>query len=432
MPMSGRVLLIAAVLSLSTGQAWGAGRDPSFGAGADWVRTFELPDGSRTKLLGAGDVAVQPDGRIVVAADAVGPLGERRWVVVRYLPDGRLDVGFGAGGATVIDTGTPGAAEAVALQGDGRIVVTGPAVCRQEQCFAAARLNVDGTPDAGFGAGGVARHAPIRRTYARDVALQRDGGIVLAGGWYRGGDANDDDVGCLMRLLPDGRLDTSFARDGVARIDHGYGDDFLTSVTLQGRRIVAAGAGRYIDSSRGGFAVVRYRQDGSRDRRFGRRGHRLVSFGRGRWALPVAVSAAPAGGLVIAGNTGRGVDRRQPAVARLTRGGSLDRGFGGDGRVRTRVRPSGGGALAAQVDPAGRALIAGDAYADGTRDAAAWAFVRYTASGRLDRSLAPDGLFRDFFSPGADRASALALAGDRLVAAGTVSGSLGVARYVLP
>jgi len=88
MPMSGRVLLIAAVLSLSTGPAWSAGRDPSFGGGAGWVRTFELPDRSRTKLPGATDVAVQPDVRSVVATDAVGPLGGRRWVVMRYLPDG--------------------------------------------------------------------------------------------------------------------------------------------------------------------------------------------------------------------------------------------------------------------------------------------------------------------------------------------------------
>jgi hypothetical protein len=70
--------------------------------------------------------------------------------------------------------------------------------------------------DAGFGAGGVARHAPIRRTDARAVAVQPDGRIVLAGRWYKPGDANDDDVGCLMRLLPDGRLDTRPSHRHVA------------------------------------------------------------------------------------------------------------------------------------------------------------------------------------------------------------------------
>jgi hypothetical protein len=125
--------------------------------------------------------------------------------------------------------------------------------------------------DAGFGAGGVASR-PVRRTNARAVAVQPDERIVLAGRWYKPGDANDDDVGCLMRLLPDGRLDTSFSRDGVTRIDHGHGDDGLTSVALQRRR--------HISGSRGSFAVVRYGPNGSRDRRFGRRGRRLIRSAR--------------------------------------------------------------------------------------------------------------------------------------------------------
>jgi hypothetical protein len=79
---------------------------------------------------------------------------------------------------------------------------------------------------------------------------------------------------------------------------------------------------------------------------------------------------------VIAGNTGREFDRWQPAVARLTRDGSFDRRFGRGGRVRTQVRPFGGEAHALQVDAGGRVLIAGNAYTDSARDAAAWACDR--------------------------------------------------------
>jgi uncharacterized delta-60 repeat protein len=427
----GHLLLLAAVFCLTAPPASGAALDASFGGGG-WVRTLELPDGSGTRLEGAADVAVQPDGRIVVAADVTGPLGERDWVVLRYLPDGRLDPNFGRGGATVVGTGANGVARALALQPDGKVVVTGPAVCGQEQCFAAARLNPDGTLDAGFGAGGVARHAPVRRTDAYDVAVQPDGRIVLAGRWFRGGDANDDEFACVMRLLPDGRLDPGFSRDGMVRLDHGHGDDFLRAIAIQGRRIVVAGAGRLIAGSRGGFAVVRFRPDGSPDRTFGRRGRRIVSFGGRRWATPLAVSTAPGSRLLIAGNTGTVADRWQPAVARLTRDGTVDRGFGSGGRVRTRVPPFGGGALAMQVDARGRVLLAGDAYSDATRDGADWALVRYTRAGRLDPSFAPGGVLRGDFSASAGGASALALAGDRIVAAGTISSSLGVARYLVP
>jgi uncharacterized delta-60 repeat protein len=428
----GHLLIFAAcaVLCLSATPARATQLDPSFG-GAGWVRTYELP-GASFHLEDANDVAVQPDGKIVVAADVSGPLGEREWVVVRYLPDGLLDPGFGNGGGTVVGMRAQGVARALALQRDGKIVVTGDALCEDlEKCFGAARLNPDGSLDAGFGVGGIARHAPVRRTEAHDVAVQPDGRIVLAGGWFRGGDANDDDLACVMRLLPDGRLDPAFSRDGVVRLDHGHGDDDLEAVAIQGRRIVVAGAGRLIAGSRGGFAVVRFRPDGSLDRTFGRRGRRIVSFGR-RWATPVALATGPRGRLVIAGNTGTGVERWQPAVARLTRGGSLDRSFGSGGRVRTPVRPFGGGAMDVQVDARGRVLLAGDAYSDAARDAADWALVRYTGAGRIDRSLAADGVFRGDFSPVAERASALALAGDRLVAAGAVGSTLGVARFVLP
>lgn len=186
--MSRLVLLIAAALWLTAAPASGAQLDPSFG-GRGWMTMFQLPDGA--ELGEPTDVAVQPDGKILV---------------------------------------------------------TGPATCEQlESCFAAARLNADGTLDAGFGTGGMARHAPVRRTRASDIAVQPDGRIVLAGEWFQDGDANADDLACVMRLLPDGRLDPSFSRDGMARLDHGHGDDYLTGVAIQGRRIVVAGAGRLIE-----------------------------------------------------------------------------------------------------------------------------------------------------------------------------------------
>jgi uncharacterized delta-60 repeat protein len=419
------VLVMTAVLWLGAGPAWGQARDPSFGAGG-LVFTFRLGE---AQLHAATDVAVQPDGRIVVTVEGSGSPAPGNWLVLRYLPDGRLDTGFGAGGMAVINTGHTAPAEALALQPDGKIVVTGLATCEQmENCFAAARLNPDGRLDPSFGTAGVARHSPVRRTAASDVTVQPDGRIVLAGDWYQGGDANDDELACLMRLLPDGRLDTSFSRDGLVRLDHGHGDDYLVGVEMQGRRILATGAGRFITGLRGGFAVVRLRPDGSRDRSFGRRGRRIVTFGRRRWALPTAVATAPRGRIVVAGIAGRTAERWDPAVARLTRNGRLDRGFGRGGRVVSPVRPFGGTADALQVDAGGGVLLAGHAFNGPRLDASnsALTLLRYSAAGRLER------LLRDDLDTGTDRAFALALAGDRAVAAGTYGSILGITRYVLP
>jgi uncharacterized delta-60 repeat protein len=409
-------------------RAQGISLDPSFGGGSGLSQTIDVFDPTRFNPDDAHDVEVQPDGKILVTADGSGPLGERWWVVVRYLPDGMLDTSFGNGGAAVLEDMDGGTATGLELQRDGKIVITGWAHCL-EKCFAAARLNPDGSLDPSFGDGGVARHDPIRRTEAYDVAIQRDGRIVLVGDWFKGGDANDDQVGCVMRLLPDGRLDRSFSRDGVVRFEHGHGDDHLVAVTIQERRIVAAGAGRLISGSRGGFGVVRLRRNGSFDRSFGRRGKRVVAFRHG--AMPVGISTAPRGRLVIAGNAGLEDFGWQPAAARLNRNGSIDRRFGSRGRVRTRIGPSGGSAHGLLVDRRGRVVLGAGAES-GTPATPDWVLIRYTARGRPDRTFAPGGVHRENFGTGPDVASALAPAGDRLVAAGAIGGGLRVARYLMP
>lgn len=419
----------AALWLATAAQAQGVSLDPFFGGGSGSVRLSGPIDWASFYPDDASDIEIQPDGKIVVAADGDGPLGETWWAVLRFLPDGRLDPGFGNGGSAILERTDGGPARGLALQPDGKIVVTGAAFCSNlEKCFAAARMNADGSLDPSFGDAGIARHDPIRRTDSYDVAVQRDGRIVVVGDWFRGGDANDDQVGCIMRLLPDGRLDRSFSRDGVVRFEHGHGDDHLAAVTMQRRRIVAAGAGRLISGSRGGFGVVRLRRNGSLDRTFGRRGKRVVPFRHG--AMPVAISTAPRGRLVIAGNAGLENFRSQPAVARLNRSGSLDRRFGSGGRVRTRIRPFGSRAHGMLVDLRSRVVLAGEAHS-GTPAAPDWALVRYTARGTPDGSFAPGGVHRGDFGTGSEVASALALMGDRIVAAGSIGGGLGVTRYLV-
>jgi uncharacterized delta-60 repeat protein len=241
----------------------------------------------------------------------------------------------------------------------------------------------------------------------------------------RGGDAQDSALVCVVRLLPDGRLDTGFSRDGVAVLDHGYGNDSAEAVVLQGRRVVVAGAGR--DAAGARFGIARFRRDGRLDRSFGRRGHRVLGFGSRRLAHAFALAAMPGGDLVVAGSAT--VEDRPPqvAVARLTRDGALDRRFG---RVRTPPGPFGGHALAVAAQPGGRVLVAGRAFADPAIDGSDWALLRYTRGGRLDPSFGGDGIVVTDFGTGADAAAALALVPGRVVVAGEIYASLGIARYL--
>lgn len=306
------------------------------------------------------------DGRIVTAGEVHDGQSNRYFGALRYLPDGRLDPSFGAGGLTAVDLGSFETPRAVAIQPDGKIIVAGETDCATARCFAAMRLNRDGTVDAGFGAGGVVRKEfRLQAAWANDVAIQRDGRIVLAGPRLRGGDAQDSELVCVVRLLPDGRLDPSFDGDGTARLDMGYGNDGAQAVTIQRGRIVIAGRGRH-HAAGARFGVARFRADGRLDRSFARRGYRTLSFGRQRLAAAYAVAATPNDRLLVAGSAT--IEGRAPefAIARLTAAGALDRTFGTGGRVRTAPGPFGGNARAITPLSGGRVLVAGRAFGDAT------------------------------------------------------------------
>jgi uncharacterized delta-60 repeat protein len=183
------------------------------------------------------------------------------------------------------------------------------------------------------------------------VAIDGQGRIVLAGVRLRGGDAQDSATVCVIRLLPDGRPDPSFSRNGVALVDHGYGNDSAEAVVLRGGKVIVAGDGRDAGGSR--FGLARLRGDGRLDRSFGRRGHRLVSFGARRVATAYALTAAPDGRIVAVGGAVAGGRRPQFAIARRGRRGRLER------RVRTGTGEDTAEAIA--LTP-GHATIAGSIY----------------------------------------------------------------------
>src|SRR5262249_4506077 len=139
-------------------------------------------------------------------------------MVARYNPDGSLDTSFGAGG--VASTSLVTTASAVAIQADGKIVVAGnyyssPGVAQ----FALARLTATGALDGSFGAAGNgAVVTPIFQgdlwDTAYDMALQSDGKIVVVGARTPSAGAGNTGDFLLVRYTPGGALDTSFGPAG--------------------------------------------------------------------------------------------------------------------------------------------------------------------------------------------------------------------------
>jgi uncharacterized delta-60 repeat protein len=269
--------------------------DSGFGAGGI-VRTDIFGKGAQ-----ANAVAVQPDGKIVVAGLAVGASGiDSDFAIVRYNADGTLDTSFGTGGVVTTDLGTRGDdVRAVAVQPDGRIVAAGSA----DEDIALARYLPDGELDGTFGHGGSTITDLGSDDVANGVALTQAGDIVIAG-FTLGPKVNRDFL--LARYLADGNLDTTFGDRGTVKTDVGGGDDFAENLAVDAAgRIVLVG--RATSPTILDLAVIRYQPDGTLDAGFEGDGILTADFhGRGEFGQDLAIDGD--GRIVAAGYTANGSD----------------------------------------------------------------------------------------------------------------------------
>lgn len=157
--------------------------DPDFGTGGKTI----TPIGAGNALDVANSVAVLPDGKILVAGTSAND-----YVLARYTPGGVIDTGFGNGGGNFIDLG--GAVDAgygMAVQSDGKILLTGTSNLNGRDYFALLRFTSGGNIDSSFGnGGGLITAVTADADSARAIALQNDGRILIAG-WAGALNAND-------------------------------------------------------------------------------------------------------------------------------------------------------------------------------------------------------------------------------------------------
>ena len=265
-------------------------------------------------------MAIQSDGKIV----AVGRAGGTgfRFALARYNPDGSLDMSFSGGGFETTDFGAgDDEATAVALQGNGKIVVVGVAGGGD---FALARYNPNGSLDTSFSGDGKQTTDFGADDEANGVALQGDGKIVAVGGGGAGGDF------ALARYNPNGSLDTSFSGDGRQTTDFGGDDDQAAGVALQSGKIVAVGFVGCTCPRRPDFVLARYNPNGSLDTSFSGDGKQTTNFGVASTWPRVWRSRATA-------RSSRSARPALPvfALTRYNPDGTLDTSFSGDGRQRT-------------------------------------------------------------------------------------------------
>jgi uncharacterized delta-60 repeat protein len=199
-------------------------------------------------------IALQGDGKIVVAGEyRTG--GPRNFMVARFNPDGTVDNTFALVGQNIIDfAGGDDYANAVAIAPDGKIVVAGTVWSGARMVFGVARFNDDGTLDTSFDGDGKRLYEFVAGPthWASGVAVQSDRKIVVSGYLVPNF--------ALVRFNEDGTLDGTFGLSGPIQIDMG-GNDYANAITPYGAGFYVVGS-----SDAGGpndFALAQLKTNGT-------------------------------------------------------------------------------------------------------------------------------------------------------------------------
>lgn len=397
--------------------------DAGFGqAGA--VTTYFEPVSPFATPAAANAVAIDASGNIVIAGQ-VGPsqfAGEIG--LARFTNAGLPDASFGTDGEVTVP-GPGDRAQALAIDPAGNILV---AALMRSSTFAALRFTPNGALDSGFGAAGEADvhfGSAFGSEQATAVALTAAGQIVLAG---QVNDTNDVDSIALARLNDNGSVDDSFGPN-----QNGTVVGIFPLSTLNGARAMAiesdgkiVTAGGAWPSSGRVFSVSRYNEDGTLDASFGSGGTVQTDMTSidpkyANYAEAVAIDSQQR--IIVAGqvnHSGLGTDI---ALARYEPDGSLDTTFGNGGIVVTALEPGADNeANAVAIDANGNILVAGATSQPNLGTSTLnFALVRYTSDGKLDTTFGGGtGWVQTDFSGSSDTAHAMVLQPDgKIVLAGT-------------
>ena len=362
-----------------------AALDTVFGTGGVVSAASERP----------AQIAIQSDGKILslTSVDNGSTLNATKIVVTRLLPDGSLDPTFGDQGRVTFDASPEGeAASSIAVQPDGRIVVAG-ALRRDTTPYDVGailmRLLQDGSLDPNFGGAGWRTYEFGSYEWLGDIEITTDGHIVAGG--------ISDGMLNLFRFRPDGSLDPNFGTGGRVVTNVAANGDGVLDMALQpdGKILVVP----YGYPPTPSFLTMRFNVDGSPDLSYDGDGRSTVDFGSGEslsetLALTADGSILVAGSAPALSNSMQ-AGGRDTVVVRLTSAGVLDTTFADGGRLRTRTvgidadtrNYAGISGATLRVLRDGRFLLGGS-------QSGTYFVDRYEPDGAIDTSFGPVGRFR--------------------------------------
>ncbi len=306
---------------------------------------------------------------------------------------GQLDPQFGMGGWVHTDLGGKEQAGTIAVQKDGKLLVGGRiALQTSAYDFLLLRYLPDGNLDTSFAGKGYKIWDFGFSQENLEFVRVLENGKILAGGFSA---PNPNTSGILIQLLPDGSEDPDFGDKGFVKFKYGKSNGPVAAAIDSKGRIVVTGV-CVVDSFDIDWQVARFTQDGKPDSTFNGKGWMYHNF-LTREDIPFDLMLEENGNILISGCAGV-YPQANFALLSLLEDGSLNSQFAGTGYLQTDFAGNHDIAYTASLTADGKYLVSGT-----VRDTVTnydFALARYLPDGSLDSGFGNGGkMTYDFEGP---------------------------------
>jgi uncharacterized delta-60 repeat protein len=277
--------------------------------------TFDT-DGKLTIDLGSNvdvvhDIALQKDGKIVLAGMAFDNIGRREAVVIRLLDDGSLDAGFGTGGMVKTYISDNGIADNVDIDLDSSGNIFLASLLSGDPAFGVTKITSTGLLDPGFGTQGIfILPFGAFRSGIGDLKIQQDGKLIITGSE---GTPNGYDI-FVCRINGKGTLDSAFGTNGKVVYPSGTSSGASSAWIQKDGKVLAAGF--IYKGNLKNFGIVRFTSSGTVDPTFGTAGATVIELGKGDASVN-AMFLQDNGKIILSGNCYVSTSEQGDIYARL-------------------------------------------------------------------------------------------------------------------
>lgn len=306
-------LLLLILLSTIQGYSQTPNFDNTFGTNGKVYEDFISGNNSISQIV------LQSDGKIVTCGAVVTNNPFSQCLVVRFNTDGTVDSAFGNNGTVVTDN-NPAFATSIALQNDGKILITGGVeLSNNNNEILVTRLNSNGTLDTTFGNSGTTIISlPTSNEDGLSIKIDPTGKIYIGGFTY-----NTINTSFIVRLDQNGTIDNTFANNGSAIVN---GEVIYDLEFFSDGKILCIG------NNVTSLTLSKLNTDGTFDTSFDGDGMVSTIFGPNEYPYARKAVVLNNGDFIVVGHAFQN-SKNKPILARYHSNGSLDTTFGNNGIV---------------------------------------------------------------------------------------------------